>query len=300
MKLVRWIFTWEAARLDPATKEPVMHAYVDGSSTPICQPRVPGDPPAGLGLHVFHCHACRQMVESAYWAWDAFGAEIAWVVEMGSYSRKRKDHGVAPDVSTALRQVVEALGRLVSGDVPIELRGSSRSHVADYLRELRADARASKPSKDTGAQATEYVYRHEQHFPSWTSANFEWATTKARITRKTPKRIFVEASTRTTDKGNVVLRTYSLDRKELESGKKSRWGWTLNPNPPFVAPLKPGWAEVLGVEPTCTLAEAKRAFRERAKEVHPDVAGGDADAFRRVHDAFEAAKQHLGASTRAA
>lgn len=293
MKLVRWIFAWEAARLDPSDDEPVAHAYVDDSSSPICQSHALGDSPSGIGINTKRCRTCGQAIESAYWAWDAFGGEIAWVVEVWLCSGKLTDRGVASDVSTALRRAVEALGRLVPGDTPIELRQTSRSHVDGYLRELRADARATKIGDGSGAQITEYVYLHERQYPSYISNDFKWKTIKARITKKTAKRIFVEASTRLTEKGNVVLRTFSLNRKELESGKKSRYGWTLDPNPPCLSPLKPGWAEVLGVESTCTLVEAKAAFRRLAKDVHPDMANGDADTFRRIHEAFEVAKQHF-------
>jgi DnaJ-domain-containing protein 1 len=44
---------------------------------------------------------------------------------------------------------------------------------------------------------------------------------------------------------------------------------------------------VLGVGPDAEEAEIKRAYRERAKEVHPDQAGGDEEAFKRVTEAYE-------------
>jgi hypothetical protein len=43
---------------------------------------------------------------------------------------------------------------------------------------------------------------------------------------------------------------------------------------------------VLGVDPDADAATVRRAYRERAKEVHPDR-GGDADEFRRVSEAYE-------------
>lgn len=45
---------------------------------------------------------------------------------------------------------------------------------------------------------------------------------------------------------------------------------------------------VLGVEPTATVAEIKRAFRQRALETHPDH-GGDAAAFMALRQAYEKA-----------
>jgi hypothetical protein len=36
MKLVRWIFTWELAIVHGVSGHPTAHAYVAGSSAPIC------------------------------------------------------------------------------------------------------------------------------------------------------------------------------------------------------------------------------------------------------------------------
>lgn len=47
------------------------------------------------------------------------------------------------------------------------------------------------------------------------------------------------------------------------------------------------WA-LLGVAPDASLLAIKRAFRARALELHPDQ-GGDADAFRALHAAYEKA-----------
>jgi hypothetical protein len=51
---------------------------------------------------------------------------------------------------------------------------------------------------------------------------------------------------------------------------------------------RPSALSILGVEPTATLDEIKRAFRKRALETHPDR-GGDAEAFRTVQRAYEQA-----------
>ena len=44
---------------------------------------------------------------------------------------------------------------------------------------------------------------------------------------------------------------------------------------------------VLGVAADADETEIKRAYRERAKEVHPDQAGGDEEAFKRATEAYE-------------
>ncbi|WP_115862750.1 J domain-containing protein [Halorussus litoreus] len=55
--------------------------------------------------------------------------------------------------------------------------------------------------------------------------------------------------------------------------------------------IDPGAAAfaILGVPQGATLAEVKRAYRERVKEVHPDH-GGDREEFQRVREAYTAAK----------
>lgn len=47
----------------------------------------------------------------------------------------------------------------------------------------------------------------------------------------------------------------------------------------------------LGLTPPATLADVKAAYRERVKDVHPDL-GGDEDEFKRVREAYTTAKQY--------
>jgi DnaJ-domain-containing protein 1 len=44
---------------------------------------------------------------------------------------------------------------------------------------------------------------------------------------------------------------------------------------------------VLGVEADADESAVRRAYRERAKETHPDTEGGDEDEFKRVNRAYE-------------
>ena len=50
--------------------------------------------------------------------------------------------------------------------------------------------------------------------------------------------------------------------------------------------------ETLGLEPGADLESVRRAFRERAKETHPDR-GGDPEAFIRVREAYERLRERL-------
>lgn len=54
----------------------------------------------------------------------------------------------------------------------------------------------------------------------------------------------------------------------------------------FDSPLSASAYEVLGVDPTASADEIKRAFRLRLRQTHPD-AGGDASAFIQVQRAWE-------------
>lgn len=47
-------------------------------------------------------------------------------------------------------------------------------------------------------------------------------------------------------------------------------------------------AAVLGVSPGATASEVRRAFARRARELHPDRPGGDADRFREATEARDA------------
>jgi len=61
--------------------------------------------------------------------------------------------------------------------------------------------------------------------------------------------------------------------------------------PPAAGP-EPWWT-VLGIERGAGLAEIRVAYRAKVKEAHPD-AGGNADAFNRVQQAYEAAMKEMG------
>ena len=58
------------------------------------------------------------------------------------------------------------------------------------------------------------------------------------------------------------------------------------------------WWELLGVRHDAPMDKIKLAYRERAKEFHPDR-GGDAGAMARLNEAFSLATEHAEANGRA-
>ena len=61
----------------------------------------------------------------------------------------------------------------------------------------------------------------------------------------------------------------------------------------MAAPVTPECLRVFGLDLASTRDELKVAFRRLARETHPDVSGGSADAFRCVSDAYNVATKLL-------
>jgi len=303
------------------------HVFTDDSAAPICQPHVAGSPGAlTAGDRAWQCNECHRLLERAWWSVTSFGKQRLWTVNATSLVAasvaagvQPRDHmkpaadGFASDDLDAFNRALAAIEALLPADAPTLFSRSSDADAERVARERRAEARDRKVSDGrTGAQTVEYVYRHHKKHDyscfrseqwasgDWSSfyasaAKFTWQTESAKVLRKTKKRIFIESrESYTTASGSLVLKTYALGRAELERTGTSRWGWTTNPRPPADGQEStPAWATELGIEKPTTLADAKRAFRRKAKLAHPD-SGGSPDAFRRVTDAFKAAEQHFG------
>ena len=308
MRPARWgvniAFATVGARV---SGEVVAHVFAVGSAAPICQPSVPGEPTALFGIQGGSlCRECRGLLARATWSTTSYGGRRLWAVKYwrptptsADFDRaaRRGSHdaeGVAATDAAAFDQARTAIEKLVPSDQPIEIERTSEADALEVARERRAEARAKKLSTSSGAQVAEHVYFHHKHYPSWFDRTFTWKTDVARVLRKTPKKVFIEDTFNTykTPAGVTVLRTYALDRAMLERGVCRGWTWNPSP-PPDGNAVAPGWAEVLGVTPPCTLAQAKRAFRAAAKVAHPD-SGGTEEKFRRVKAAFDAAAASIG------
>jgi DnaJ domain len=78
---------------------------------------------------------------------------------------------------------------------------------------------------------------------------------------------------------------WALAWKRVLRGEHSPSAPAPKPQRPRVAPPTSAWA-LLGLAPGASLAELKRAYRQRALETHPDQ-GGEAEQFLQVQRAYE-------------
>lgn len=326
MKPARWGISLPFATLGAEYGRLASHVFVDDSAAPICQPAQAGSPGVLVENGGWPCQECDRLRVTAWWATTSFAKRRLWVASTsildptsllpGAAGKLLRAEGYADTDADAFAQACAAIARLVPASAPTIIRRGSESEAVKVAREHRAEARDRKASSGTtNAQVVEYVYRHHKAYDysgfrpeawspasgdwSWffaSSATFTWKTETAKVLRRTAKRLFVEDTfgSYNTAGGSLVLKTYALDRAALERGTH-RWGWTLNPHPPADGQEStPAWATVLEIELPTTLAEAKRAYRRKAKDAHPD-GGGSPEAFRRVTEAFAAATAHFGA-----
>lgn len=54
--------------------------------------------------------------------------------------------------------------------------------------------------------------------------------------------------------------------------------------------------EILGLSKSASISDVKKAYRDLVLKYHPDKQGGDADTFRKVHEAYDAIRQGKGNS----
>ena len=237
------------------------------------------------------CDACSHLLAEVWWSMTSLYSKTLWVVAIGYYGKPFAE-GVVQTELEACAAAHAATSQKLPTQAAVIFNKRSDAMAEKRARELRAEVRLSRLGKSAGPQVVEYVYQHQQQWEL--SGDFKWSTLKAKVLRKTAKQVFVEdtESTYTTASGVLVLRTYCLDRAELERTGKSR-RWVIAPNPPYDGGAKqPAWADVLGVKSTCSLVEAKRAYRRKAAAAHPDKGGNEAD-FHRITEAFKAASGAL-------
>ena len=51
---------------------------------------------------------------------------------------------------------------------------------------------------------------------------------------------------------------------------------------------------VLGLKKTSSQEDLKKAFRQKARETHPDKVGGDGELFKKIKHAYDNIKEQVG------
>ncbi|MDQ3254456.1 MAG: J domain-containing protein [Acidobacteriota bacterium] len=150
-----------------------------------------------------------------------------------------------------------------------------------------------KHSASPGSAREEFVYQ------TWHGSADDWWPTPSRsdphlILKKTAKRIVIHAEPyRGPESTWGYEQVFHLDRATLESTGTVRHNgheYTLEPIKQDFAESHNQWlhekAATLGVTWPCSLRELTSAFREKAKEVHPDKGGTDVE-FIELRKAFD-------------
>jgi hypothetical protein len=178
-----------------------------------------------------------------------------------------------------------------------------------------------KPNGNGQAARLEFVWEAYHHVSD--QGPSEWLYIPYRVVKKTARRVYVdrkefneEAWHRRLESGREMtwydfdVETFILDRRELESAegvlrvRRSGWGGWFYPTKEAAERAVAGrygttmhfwWADILGVKLPCDRRAIKSAYRKLVKQAHPD-AGGDADAFVRIDDAYRAALDWAGAA----
>jgi hypothetical protein len=154
-------------------------------------------------------------------------------------------------------------------------------------------ARRRKPNTKASpdVKVTEYLYH-------WGGASS--GVCRHRITKKTPRKIFIEEDCRQRHKtlgGVHRVPQMALDRAKLESGRAiyinhgafrgSMCGVQFTLAEPEGPEVLDCFAS-LGLKSPATVAQVKRAFRRLSKKYHPDL-GGSAEDFRHLRSRYESA-----------
>jgi hypothetical protein len=300
LRLATWGVTWAFATVNaPFPKAVVSHAFVADSSAPICQPPVAGDHGAFVEVaNPARCEKCfSRAIRAIGTVAQARSLDVwTWAMRIGE-SVIRGTAGSREEAEKA------ASGTLPSSDEAICLTMGMGGDAAEYARELRAEAQAARPSQCGATAPIEYVFQGGLDWDD-TTRNVVFRTRRMPVVRTTEKLVFVEHTVRRTTSGALVVTTIALDRAALERGEKVR-GWSrVPPSEQEIASTlgrceaasasSPSWATTLGIAFPCTADEVRRAFRRAAKAAHPD-AGGSAEVFRAVAEAFEQASQYFSA-----
>lgn len=173
-------------------------------------------------------------------------------------------------------------------------------YVQSYHRQLSENRRAARPaSGETGAATVEYAHAW---WYSWDGGDGHWI--RHQIVKRTPTRIYLN---RKPEGLSSEGRTVVIDRQAFERdgyARPTREVWHGCADGFYAAPFDygaryrravptPDCLIVLGLETPATVDDVRRAYRQLAKEHHPDT-GGDEATFVRIHTAYEEAVRLCG------
>jgi hypothetical protein len=257
----------------------------------------------------------RRFAEEPHYATCAAGAKgwywAVWPDADAAYDTHRTTaDGYAPTRAEAI-----TTARAIAGERATENDAGVAAQQRRYLAQQRRQAR---PSTATSARAQGYVYQCCTR-DSELTARGEASIRRHRILRITKSRYYIACAEDYAESyagGRVVVarepwdvRTFILDRTTLETTGHARRGdagwwegdYYLDPEqwraerrqrhgPP--RPVDPSLL-ALGLDGSASVRDVTRAYRVQAKQLHPDVAGGDAAAFQALQQTYERALQFV-------
>ena len=246
--------------------------------------------------------ACKTGLDQYFW--------VAWPCYDAAADDEHPAHGYAATVEEAEVAITRAMGS--TGPFrPRSRHATGASYARGYLRRLAVERRAQRTSTATNSASLEFVY---QHGINEYDGRDTW--TPYRIVKKTASRVYVEDAPHYEPHEPILntanaraqrgwrrydVRTFTLDRLALErdgsAARRGKWWstyYTETGKTLWQADRSaPACLAALGLRQPCTLADVKRAYRQRARATHPD-AGGDAAAFITLQSAYEQALGLIG------
>lgn len=180
---------------------------------------------------------------------------------------------------------IETAKRMVGADDPYQWAAQD----AESYHKFQVKRTRKPNEKATDTTPAEYVYSFYWS-DDWTINELQ--EIECRIAKKTKSRVYV---LRRDDEEE----TFVLDRHELETTGEavSRHQWphiwyTKAGLQKFLDEQrqgsKPACFEILGIDYPATIDQIKRAYRLKAKDLHPDTGGNEAD-FVKLKDAYDTA-----------
>jgi hypothetical protein len=230
-------------------------------------------------------------------------------------------------------ELAEAKAREAAGE---DCHQEPAKWAEEDLRRVAVEKRMARKPKDTRHTATvELIWHADLLSADYGTPGHEpsrYVYTPYRVVKKTARHVYVDRERydiaeaawatpvdpdRKLTWRDYDIKTFTLDRKKLESGEgtwshsfsreyngeffptrelaeKATRSWAEMAERVFGgrarSPEEPKewWAKVLGLTVPYSTAAVKNAYRRLAKESHPD-AGGDAAEFMRIENAYQAA-----------